>query len=169
MADTNPAKKQTPTTPPPPPPGSTEDEDVVQFDLTGDLEDTASPDAPPGLRVNLEEDGEMEELNSMAIDKPVIAEDIAESSMPVSSEPSSYSLAGDDVLDLFETLMQKIEELKANHEESIQNHNDNILREKEAIKKEESEYQQKLTRMLERMDSLKVKLASGPSARLTKK
>ncbi len=157
MADATTPKKQNP--------GGSQfaDDDVVQFDLGSDTDETAGD-----LHVNLEDNGDTEEVSTPP---PVrtIPVDFEQPTQQSSSAGISFSLGGDDVLDLFETLMQRIEELKSNHEESIHNHRENISRENEAIKKEESEYQQKLSKMLERIENLKNKLSNVPAPKPMKK
>ena len=86
----------------------TEDEDVVHFDLTADSEET------PELHVNLSD----EELGDDDVRSKVSKDDDFGVVMEKEENPS-FSLAGDDLMSLFEKLQQTIDEETQNYLKKI--------------------------------------------------
>jgi hypothetical protein len=129
---------------------STEDEDVIHFDLTAENEET------PELHVNLsdEESGEDDVRSNTARndDFGMVME---------KEENPSFSLAGDDLMSLFEKLQQTIEEETQNYLKRQKQHRANIAAEEEAMKKEKMEFEQKKKKILEGLEAIQNKL-SGP-------
>jgi hypothetical protein len=133
----------------------TEDEDVIHFDLTAESEET------PELHVNLsdEESGD-DELRSK------VSKDDDFGVVMEKEDNASFSLAGDDLMSLFEKLQQTIDEETQNYIKRQKQHRANITAEEEAMKKEKMEFEQKKKKMLDGLESMQTKLA-GP-VRVTK-
>jgi hypothetical protein len=74
---------------------------------------------------------------------------------------ASFSLAGDDLMSLFEKLQQTIDEETQNYIKRQKQHRANITAEEEAMKKEKMEFEQKKKKMLDGLESMQTKLA-GP-------
>ena len=128
----------------------TEDEDVVHFDLTADSEET------PELHVNLSD----EELGDDDVRSKASKDDDFGVVMEKEENPS-FSLAGDDLMSLFEKLQQTIDEETQNYLKRQKQHRANIAAEEEAMKKEKMEFEQKKRKMLEGLEAMQNKL-SGP-------
>ena len=143
-------------TPPPPPPYSDDGDDSVVFDLTGDA--PAKGDKPD-LHINLEQSKEENATKKTAtIDATIdLSDDLADTP----STEGSFSLSGDSVMDVFETLQRKIDEETKDFLESQKNHRKKIEHEKAAMEQEQKEYELKKKKMLQGLEQLKSKLATA--------
>lgn len=129
----------------------TDDEDVVHFDLTGDVSETTD------LHVDLADEDTTEEEVHATADKNNYDITLDKTSSP------TFSLAGDDLMSLFEKLQQTVEEETQNYLKRQKQHRANISAEEEAMRREKMEYEQKKRKMLEGIEALRAKLSSPPS------
>jgi hypothetical protein len=142
--------------------GTAGDDDVVQFDLTNDTDDT------PNLRVNLNQEETAEEDTGISFEPPKTNE---LETPAMSSSSGSFSLGGDDLMDLLERLVQKMKDRKMEHEQTLRQLNDSIVKAKESIRREEATYAAEQQKMMQVLDTVRGQItgpASAPSKTVKK-